>query len=132
MKRIIIILLTIASCLAVAGAAGVERKSEPAVTKNTYALIICGINKDPTERLAKNKAVANLRSFFLNNAKIKPARLSVLVADNSLIGKGAKTSNTENLKKTIKNLASSVQSEDRFIFYYIGQANVVAGKLRAR
>ena len=130
MKRIIIILLTIASCLAVAGAAGVERKSEPAVTKNTYALIICGINKDPTERLAKNKAVANLRSFFLNNAKIKPARLSVLVADNSLIGKGAKTSNTENLKKTIKNLASSVQSEDRFIFYYIGQANVVAGKLR--
>jgi len=130
MKRVIIILLTIVSCFAVAGAAGVENKSKPAVTKNTYALIICGINKDPKERLAKDKAVTNLRSFFLNNAKFKPARLSVLVADNSLIGKGVKTSNAENLKKSIKNLASSVQSEDRFIFYYIGQANVVAGKLR--
>jgi len=131
MKRtIIIILLTIASCFAVAGAAGVERESKPAETKNTYALIICGINKDPKERLAKDKAVTNLRSFFLNNAKLKPARLNVLVADNSFIGKGSKTSNAENLKKTIKNLAATVQSQDRFIFYYIGQANIVAGKLR--
>ena len=116
--------------MAVAGAAGVERKSKPAETKNTYALIICGINKDPKERLAKHKAVTNLRSFFLNNAKLKPARLSVLVADNSFIVKGSKISDAENLKKTIKNLAAKVQSEDRFIFYYAGQANIVAGKLR--
>ncbi|NQT01440.1 MAG: hypothetical protein HQ580_05430 [Planctomycetes bacterium] len=127
---IIVILLTIAGCFAVAGAAGVERKSKPAETKNTYALIICGINKDPKERFAKNKAVINLRSFFLNNAKIKPARLSVLVADKSFIGRGSKTSNAENLKKTIKSLSATVQSEDRFIFYYVGQANIVAGKLR--
>ena len=131
MKRIIIIiLLTIASCFAVTGAAGVERKSKPAETENTYAMIICGINKDPKEHLAKNKAVTNLRSFFLNNAKIKLARLSVLVADKSFIGKGSKTSNAENLKKTLKNLAVTVQPVDRFIFYYIGQANIVAGKLR--
>jgi len=127
---IIIILLTIAGCFAVAGAAGVERKSKPAETENTYAMIICGINKDPRERFAKGKAVTNLRSFFLNNVKIKPARLSVLVADNSFIGKGSKTSNAENLKKTIKSLSATVQSEDRFIFYYVGQANIVAGKLR--
>ncbi len=129
-KIIIIILLTIASCSVFAGAAGVERKSKPAETKNTYALIICGINKDPKERLAKNKAVINLRSFFLNNAKIKPARLSVLVADNSFVGRGSRTSNVENLKKTIKSLADTIQPEDRFIFYYVGQANIVAGKLR--
>jgi len=129
-KIIIIILLTIASCSVFAGAAGVERKSKPAETKNTYALIICGINKDPKERLAKNKAVINLRSFFLNNAKIKPARLSVLVADKSFIGKGSRTSNVENLKKTIKSLADTIQPEDRFIFYYVGQANIAAGKLR--
>jgi hypothetical protein len=130
MKRIIIILLTIASCFAVAGASGVENKSKPAVTKNTYALIICGINKDPKERLSKDKAVTNLRSFFLNNAKLKPARLCVLVPDKSFVVKDSKTSNAENLKETIKNLAATVQPEDRFIFYYIGQANVVAGKLR--
>lgn len=131
MKRtIIVILLIIASSSATAGAAGVERKSKPAETKNTYALIISGINKDPKERLAKNKAVTNLRSFFLNNAKLKPARLSVLVADNSFVGRGSKTSNAENLKKTIKSLADTIQSEDRFIFYYVGQANIAAGKLR--
>jgi len=129
-KIIIIILLTIASCSVFAWAAGVERKSKPAETKNTYALIISGINKDPKERLAKNKTVTNLRSFFLNHAKLKPARLSVLVADKSFVGKGSKTSNAENLKKTIKSLAATVQPEDRFIFYYVGQANIVAGKLR--
>jgi hypothetical protein len=127
---IIIILLTITGCFAAAGTAGVERKSRPAETKNTYALIICGINKDPKERLAKNKAVTNLRKFFLNNAKLKPARLSVLAAGNSFIGKGSKISSVENLKSTIKSLAATIQPEDRFIFYYAGQANVVSGRLR--
>ena len=130
MKRIIIILLTIACCFTVAGAAGVERRSKPAKTKNTYVLIICGINKDPKERLAKHKAVTNLRSFFLENVKLRPDRLSVLVPDKSFNVKDTKTSNAENLKKTIENLSAAVQSEDRFIFYYIGQANIVAGKLR--
>ncbi len=130
MKRIIIILLATVSCFAAAGAAGVERKSRPAGTKNTYALIVCGINKDPKERLAKNKAVTDLRSFFLNSAELKPDRLSILVADNSFVFEGSKISNAENLKSTIKSLAATVQSEDRFIFYYVGQANIVAGKLR--
>jgi len=93
-------------------------------------MIIGGINKDPKERLAKDKVVINLRRFFLNNAKLKPARLSVLVADNSSLGKGLNISNAENLKETIKTLAAAVQPADRFIFYYVGQANIVAGKLR--
>ncbi len=131
MKRMVIIILLVAtSCFSVAGAAGVERKSKPTKTKNMYALIICGINKDSNERLSKLKSMKNLQSFFLNNAKIKPDRLNVLVTDKSFNVKGSKTSNAENLRKTIENLAATVQPEDRFIFYYIGQANVVAGKLR--
>ena len=131
MKRtIIVILLIIASGSATAGTPRVERSPKPTETKNTYAMIIGGINKDPRERLAKDKVVINLRRFFLNNAKLKPARLSVLVADNSSLGKGLNISNAENLKETIKTLAAAVQPADRFIFYYVGQANIVAGKLR--
>ncbi len=144
MKRtIIVILLIIASGFAVAGTPRVERSPKPTETKNTYALIIGGINKDPKERLASDKVVINLRRFFLNNAKLKPARLSVLVADNSSLGKGLNISpsnagfrskpavgGAENLKETIKTLAAVVQPADRFIFYYVGQANIAAGKLR--
>ena len=78
MKRTIIVtLLIIASASAVAGtpkgasAAAVEHSPKPTETKNTYAMIICGINKDPKERLAnfftspKNKVVINLRRFSL-------------------------------------------------------------------
>ena len=131
MKRtIIVILLIIASGSATAGTPAVERSPKPTETKNTYAMIIGGINKDPKERLAKDKVVLNLRRFFLNNAKLKPARLSVLVADNSSLGKGLNISNAENLKETIKTFAAAVQPADRFIFYYVGQANIVAGKLR--
>jgi hypothetical protein len=130
MKNMIIILLAAANCLAVAGTNGIESKSRLIETKNTYALIICGINKDPKERLDKLKAVTNLQSFFLNSAKLKADRLSVLVPDESFNVKGSKTSNAENLKETLTRLTATVKSEDRFIFYYIGQANIAAGKLR--
>jgi len=136
---IIVILLTFASGSAAAETSGVEpspsegrgeRSPKPTETKNTYVMIVGGINKDPKEHLAKDKVMINLRRFFLNNVKLKPAQLSVLVADNSSVSKGPKTSNAENLKETIKTLANTVQPADRFIFYYVGQANIVAGKLR--
>ncbi len=72
MKRtIIVIFLIIASGSVVAGtpkgasAAAVEHSPKPTETKNIYAMIICGINKDPKERIAKNKVVINLRRFSL-------------------------------------------------------------------
>ena len=132
MKRIIIflILLKIISHSTIAGPVGIDRNPKAKEDKNTYVLIICGINKDPDERLAKNKAVTGLRSFFLNNAKLKPAFLNVLVPDKSLVGKNLKMSNSENLKKTLGNLSERIKPQDRFIFYYVGQANVSAGELR--
>ena len=51
----------------------------------------------------------------LNNAKLKPARLSVLVADNSSVGKGPKTSNAENLRETIKTLAAGREAANFFL-----------------
>jgi len=132
MKKVIILLifLKVISYSAIAGSVGIEGNPKQKEDKKTYALVICGINKDPEERLAKNKAVTDLRSFFLNKAGIKPAYLNVLVPEGSFIDKNVKISNSENLKRTLENLANEIGPEDRFIFYYIGQANVGAGKLR--
>ena len=131
MKRIIIVsLLILAGESATAETPSAERSRKPAESKNTYALIISGINKDPRERLAKNKVMMNLRGFLLNNAKIESNRLRVLMDSNSSVHKGPKISTAENLKEAIKAFTVTIKPADRFIFYYVGQANVVARKLR--
>jgi hypothetical protein len=132
MKKIIIILLIllIITNSTIAGSVGIEHKPKQKEDANTYALIICGINKDPKERITKNKAVTDLRSLFLDNAGIKPACLNVLVPDNLFVGQNIKISDSGNLKRTLENLADEIGPEDRFIFYYIGQANIADGKLR--
>jgi hypothetical protein len=131
MKRIIIVIsLIFANNSGTAEAPGTEQNHGPAEGKNTYVLIISGINKDPGERLAKDKAVMSLRKFFLDNAKVKSDRLSVLVDSRSSACKDSKTSTAENLKKMTSELAAAVKPADRFIFYYAGQANVVTEKLR--
>jgi len=131
MKRIIIVsLLILAGESAVADTPSAERSRKPEESKNTYALIVSGINKDPEERLAKDKAVMNLRRFFLSNAKVESNRLSVLVDNNSSVSEGSRVSTAENLKEAIKEFTVTIKPVDRFIFYYVGQANVVTNKLR--
>jgi hypothetical protein len=131
MKRIIIVsLLILAGGFVTAETQSAERSRKPEESKNTYALIVSGINKDPEERLAKDKAVMNLRRFFLSNAKVESNRLSVLVDSNSSVPKVSKISTAENLKETIKAFTAAIEPADRFIFYYVGQANVVTNKLR--
>ena len=96
----------------------------------TYAVIVSGINKESKEQQAKDNAITNLRNFLLNNARVKPDRLSILVSYDSPIQKGSRLSTAENLRKQMNILAAAVRPTDRFIFYYVGQANIVAGKLR--
>jgi hypothetical protein len=109
---------------------GAETSQSFSETKNTYTLIISGINKDPNDRLAKDRIVTNLRKFFLSDAKLRPEHVSILVADNSAVREGAKTSTVDNLSETLATFAAKIQPADRFVFYYTGQANTVAGKLR--
>jgi len=131
MKKIIIVsLLILAGKSVAAETPRAERSHKPVESKNTYALIISGINKDPRERLAKNEVMMNLRGFLLNNAKIESNRLRVLEGSNSSVPKGPKISTAENLKEAIKAFTVIIKPADRFIFYYVGQANVVARKLR--
>lgn len=103
---------------------------KPTQSKNTYAVIVSGINKDPKEQQAKDNAITNLRNFLLNNAGMKPGQLSIMVGRYSPIHEGSILSTAENLKKQINTFAATSRPSDRFIFYYVGQANIVVEKLR--
>jgi hypothetical protein len=126
----IIIVLTLTGASATVGTPGTEGSRKPTETDNTYALIASGTNKDPHERQAKDKAVTELRKFLLANAKVKPDRLSVLVGSSSLVRKDTRISTAGNLKEQMNSFAAAVKPVDTFIFYYVGQANIVTGKLR--
>ena len=126
MKTIISILLVIVIKFSLSNAMGVEQKQ----SGTTYVLIVSGINRDPNDRLAKSKAVAGLYQFFLNDAGVTPERLKVLVGNKSTTLKNSEISTAESLKRQMYKLAASVNPRDRFIFYYIGQANVVSETLR--
>ncbi len=131
MKRAIIaILLLIVSGSPLFEALGSERSPESKESGKTYVLIVGGINKDSKERLAKDRAAADLSRFFLDIAGVKPERLSVLVDSEPTARKGSGISTAGNLKGQMDRFAASVNPEDRFIFYYIGQANVVSDRLR--
>ena len=127
---IIAILAVYASVLATAKAPSDDQNRKQTESTNTYVLIVSGINKEPHERQAKDKTVIKLRRFFLKNAKVEPNRLRVLVDKSSSAREGAGASTAENLKKAMRAVAASIRPTDRFIFYYVGQANIVADKLR--
>ncbi|NIP53371.1 MAG: hypothetical protein GWN67_14535 [Phycisphaerae bacterium] len=107
-----------------------EKTTVPVRSKKTYVLVVSGINKDPNERLEKDKSVSDLRNFFLDSVKIEAGQLSILMVKSSSADKTSQIPTAENLKKTIDTLARSIKPQDRFIFYYLGQANVVTDKLR--
>lgn len=128
MKVIIILLIIFSGFPFLVADTGQNRKQTE--SGKTYVLLVSGINKDPKDRLAKNNAVTSLNRFFLNNAGILPERLIVLVGNKSTSLKNSGISTTENLKEQMDKFAASVNPQDRFIFYYTGQANVVADVLR--
>lgn len=131
MKKIKFITLLIMLSLQAPGTIATAA-AEPEIDKpgDTYVIIASGINRDPEERQAKDKAVMGLRKIFTEYAQIDPKRLKVLVGENSFARKNAQISTSENLLKAIAETAKTVKPNDRFIFYYIGQANIVASKLR--
>lgn len=132
MSRIIIVTTTLI-CASVAVGAKLSSGGQEFVSKdspNTYVLIVSGVNKDPQEQQAKDRAVIKLRKFFLAKSRVDSERLIVLVDENSLVRKPTRVSTAENLEKTIQALADKMKPADRFILYYVGQANIVAGNLR--
>ncbi|HUT46833.1 MAG TPA: hypothetical protein VMX36_11150 [Sedimentisphaerales bacterium] len=129
-KIIIIILLAIVSEFSSAEALDVEQNKEPTENGKTYVLIISGISKNSKERLAKDHAVMGLRRFILDNAGVESDWLSVLVDRESSVRKDSIISTAGNLKEQMDRIAAAVNYGDRFIFYYMGQANIVSDTLR--
>ena len=129
-KSMTVILLVIMSEFIFVDAPGAQQNPEPAKSGKTYVLIVSGINKNPKDRRAKDRTVTDLRRFFLDNAGIKSERLAVLVDRESTVRNGSKISTAENIKERMNTFVAAVNPADRFIFYYIGQANIVADKLR--
>jgi len=68
-----------------------------------------------------------VQDFLQNNLKIDSEKLCVFNAGDS---PAAKTSTSENIQNAISNFASIIKHDDRLIFYYVGQSNVIGEKLR--
>jgi hypothetical protein len=92
---------------------------------HTYALIVSGIGKDSNERLLKDRVVHELRTYLREKAGVEPQRLAVLVPKDSSVRNSAGISGRESIRKTLETFASVTGPTDRFIFYYVGQANAV-------
>jgi len=90
-------------------------------TGHTHALLVNGISKDPVDRATKQRVIQDLKTCLLRQGGVDANRVTVLT------GQGARA---VEIDKALKALASTVGQEDRFIFYYIGQANAVTGSLR--
>ncbi|UCF16571.1 MAG: hypothetical protein JSW59_03745 [Phycisphaerales bacterium] len=123
MKRV-----TVGIILIVMSALGSSGKSSEDGT--TCALIVTGINKDAKDRQTKDKALLDLRTFLLNFASMKSDGLAMLANSRSLVQNDSEVSTAGNLKARIDTFAAKAKTEDRFVFYYVGQANIVDDKLR--
>jgi hypothetical protein len=99
--------------------AAVASEGRPA--GHTYAILISGIGKDLEDLTARERAVNDLRAYLQEKASVKPDRLVVL---------SSRASTAEKIKSAIGAFASAGTPADRFILYYIGQANAVGDSLR--
>jgi hypothetical protein len=116
--------------LALASALPVNADAGQTAPGYTYALIICGINKDPNEQAARMRIVDDLRTYLLASAAVEPRRLTVLVPDGSSPSASTSQSTADNIRKTVDSYASTMGPADRFLLFYTGQANAAAGELR--
>lgn len=129
-KIITIILLAVAWVFPSAKALETERSTMSKEIGKTYVLLVSGINKNLKERQTEDHALMSLHRFLLDKAGVDSGRISVLVDRKSSVQKDSIISTTENLKKQIDRFSVEVNTSDIFIFYYIGQANIVSDTLR--
>ncbi|MBN1509857.1 MAG: hypothetical protein JW955_23625 [Sedimentisphaerales bacterium] len=105
-------------------AAGPQGAAQSVSQPSATVVIVSGISKDPNDQALRTRAVAGLREYLLRHMRVDPQRLTILAADSAV------PSTASQVAQTIETLAPVVRPEDRFIFYYIGQANAVGGELR--
>jgi len=114
------LVLLLSGLCSVGSQGGVPGTSRP----QTTVLIVSGISKDPNDRATTLQAADDLRDCLLKHSGVEPRRLTILTADRS------DASTASQIAQTIDTLAAAIRPEDRFIFYYLGQANAAGGELR--
>lgn len=130
MKKIgILILINLLSSPAIITGTAQDNDLKP-VNNKTYTLVIGGISKDPQEKSAKSKIASVLQKFLLSNPEITSQTLTVLVPGDLSANDTLGVSTAENIRQAIKTIGTAIQPDDRFIFYYVGQANMVGEQLR--
>lgn len=109
---------------------------------DTYVLIVGGLHKaggsdiasdagiETNEIKRQDGLIAQLRQTFILSSGIAAERIHVLTPPSSSISFGNGPSTLETIRTTLRQLKEAIQRNDRFIFYYIGQANIVNESLR--
>ena len=113
---------------AVAGSDIIENRDKPG--RKTYVLVVGGISKEPQDKISMTKAVTELQKLLKSNPEVSDQTFSILAADDLQAKNVTEKSTAENIQKTIETIGTAAKVDDRFVFYYIGQANIVAQKLR--
>ncbi len=123
------ILITFILCITTV-AGSVTDKNLEQTSRKTYALVVGGISKEPQDKMNITKAVTEIQKLMKDNPEVSDQTLTILVGDNLPTGSIYVASTAENIRKSVETIRTAAKAEDRFIFYYIGQANIAEGKLR--
>ncbi len=95
-----------------------------------YAIIAGGIHKDYEIRHEQHQLLERLKTTLLRDFGIQGGSLQIfsepVTGDIQVNG----TATAENLKTAFMHVAKRIQPEDRFLFYYMGQANAIQEDLR--
>jgi hypothetical protein len=96
----------------------------------TYLLVVEGINKDVDEIQSRDRSVLLLQKNSTRKLKISPTCLQVLTYKDSLVKSTDRVSDAGTIEKASQTLSEKMRPTDRFILYYIGQANAIKDTLR--
>jgi hypothetical protein len=126
MKRLLII-----SSFALTGLFAVVAAAPASSKPDTHVLIVSGLLIDYEENMFRDLSLNSLRNYFLQTARLNKGNVTVLVDENSAARLPADPCSTASqLFAVAAELSNRVKADDRFIFYYLGQANIVQDTLR--
>lgn len=101
-------------------------------TNEQWHVVVCGgILRDSQVSQAQARIIAGLSKFFKGQLGVNNESISILCDEESPgFGQGVRECTRKNLERTLLSLASDTRRIDRFVFYYIGQANREESTLR--
>lgn len=96
----------------------------------THVLIVSGINRDSGDLAERARTLDALRRNLFEKSRVDPAGFTMLTAEDAQPATDGAGSTAQNVRRAIDALASAIRPQDRFVLFYLGQANVAGGDLR--